>query len=54
MTRRDYSFDCRSLENFTFVDDMGKDQGINIRHKVTEMLEFIQVNCFHTRVVPVT
>ena len=34
---------CRSLENYTFVDEMGKDQGINIRHKVTEMLEFIQV-----------
>ena len=30
------------LENFTFVDENGKDQGINIRHKVSDMLEFIQ------------
>jgi len=39
---REHLYDLRSLENFTFVDDMGKDQGINIRHKVTELLEFIQ------------
>ena len=38
------SFCGRSLENYTFVDEMGKDQGINIRHKVSEMLEFIQVS----------
>ena len=38
----------RSLENYTFVDEMGKDQGVNIRHKVTDMLDFIQVfNAFH-------
>lgn len=39
---REHLYDLRSLENYTFVDDMGKDQGINIRHKVTDMLEFIQ------------
>ena len=33
---------CSGLENFTFVDENGKDQGINIRHKVSDMLEFIQ------------
>jgi len=38
----------RSLENYTFVDEMGKDQGVNIRHKVTDMLDFIQVfHAFH-------
>lgn len=39
---REHLYDLRSLENFTFVDDMGKDQGINIRHKVSDVLEFIQ------------
>jgi len=39
---REHLYDLRSLENYTFVDEMGKDQGINIRHKVSEMLEFIQ------------
>jgi clathrin interactor 1 len=33
----------RALENFTYVDENGKDQGINIRHKVTDLLDFIQV-----------
>jgi len=39
---REHLYDLRSLENYTFVDDMGKDQGINIRHKVSDVLEFIQ------------
>jgi len=39
---REHLYDLRSLENYTFVDDMGKDQGINIRHKVTDMMQFIQ------------
>lgn len=39
---REHLYDLRSLENYTFVDEMGKDQGINIRHKVTDMVEFIQ------------
>lgn len=39
---REHIYDLRGLENFTFVDDNGKDQGINIRHKVTDMLEFVQ------------
>eukprot|EP00088_Acartia_fossae_P025796 TRINITY_DN26584_c0_g1_i1.p1 TRINITY_DN26584_c0_g1~~TRINITY_DN26584_c0_g1_i1.p1 ORF type:complete len:645 (+),score=183.98 TRINITY_DN26584_c0_g1_i1:47-1936(+) len=39
---REHLYDLRSLENYTFVDEMGKDQGINIRHKVTDMMEFIQ------------
>ncbi|CAG9763745.1 unnamed protein product [Ceutorhynchus assimilis] len=36
--------DLRSLENFTAMDDNGKDQGLNIRHKVKELIDFIQDN----------
>jgi len=39
---REHIYDLRGLENFTFVDENGKDQGINIRHKVADMLEFVQ------------
>lgn len=39
---REHIYDLRSLENYSFVDENGKDQGINIRHKVTDMIEFIQ------------
>ena len=39
---REHIYDLRGLENFTFVDENGKDQGINIRHKVGDMLEFVQ------------
>nr|CAI5846553.1 unnamed protein product [Callosobruchus analis] len=39
---REHIYDLRSLENYTFIDDVGKDQGVNIRHKVKEMIDFIQ------------
>ncbi|KAJ8683797.1 hypothetical protein QAD02_019589 [Eretmocerus hayati] len=39
---REHIYDLRSLENYTYVDDFGKDQGINIRHKVRELIDFIQ------------
>lgn len=39
---REHIFDLRSLENYTFTDDNGKDQGINVRHKVREIIDFIQ------------
>ncbi|XP_050357339.1 telomere length regulation protein TEL2 homolog [Nymphalis io] len=39
---REHIYDLRSLENYTFVDDLGKDQGINVRHKVRELIDFIQ------------
>jgi hypothetical protein len=38
---REHIYDLKSLENFTYHDDHGKDQGINIRHKVKDLLEFI-------------
>jgi len=39
---REHLYDLRGLENYTCVDEQGKDQGINIRHKVKEMIDFIQ------------
>lgn len=31
---REHIYDLRSLENYTFTDENGKDQGVNVRHKV--------------------
>uniref|UniRef100_A0A3P9DHD3 Clathrin interactor 1b n=1 Tax=Maylandia zebra TaxID=106582 RepID=A0A3P9DHD3_9CICH len=39
---REHIYDLRSLENYHFIDESGKDQGINVRQKVKEMVEFIQ------------
>lgn len=39
---REHVYDLRSLENYTYVDENGKDQGINVRHKVHDLMEFIQ------------
>ncbi|KAK3714555.1 hypothetical protein QZH41_014220 [Actinostola sp. cb2023] len=39
---RDHIYDMRQLENFHFTDENGKDQGINVRHKVKELLELVQ------------
>ncbi|XP_052749029.1 clathrin interactor 1 isoform X3 [Galleria mellonella] len=39
---REHIYDLRSLENYAYVDDLGKDQGINVRHKVRELIDFIQ------------
>ncbi|XP_031784859.1 telomere length regulation protein TEL2 homolog isoform X1 [Nasonia vitripennis] len=39
---REHIYDLRSLENYSFIDEFGKDQGINIRHKVRELIDFIQ------------
>ncbi|KAK2712017.1 telomere length regulation protein TEL2 homolog [Artemia franciscana] len=39
---RDHLYDLRSLETFIYVDEQGKDQGINIRHKAKELMDFIQ------------
>lgn len=39
---REHIYDLRGLENYSYVDEFGKDQGINIRHKVKELIEFIQ------------
>jgi len=39
---REHIYDLRGLENYSFVDEFGKDQGINIRHKVRELIDFVQ------------
>lgn len=39
---REHVYDLRGLENYSFTDEQGKDQGLNVRHKVKELLEFIQ------------
>lgn len=39
---REHIYDLRSLETYTFTDENGKDQGINVRHKVRELIDFIQ------------
>ncbi|KAL5262991.1 hypothetical protein ACHWQZ_G008415 [Mnemiopsis leidyi] len=39
---RDHLFDLGSLENYTFTDENGKDQGINVRQRVTELIQFLQ------------
>lgn len=39
---REHIFDLRSLENYSYIDETGKDQGINVRHKVRELIDFIQ------------
>ncbi|KAL1498311.1 hypothetical protein ABEB36_009127 [Hypothenemus hampei] len=39
---REHIYDLKSLENYTFIDENGKDQGVNIRHKVKELIDFIQ------------
>lgn len=39
---RDHIYDLRQLENFSFFDEYGKDQGVNIRHKVKDLIELVQ------------
>ncbi|XP_049598743.1 clathrin interactor 1 isoform X4 [Syngnathus scovelli] len=39
---REHIYDLRSLENYRFTDENGKDQGINVRQKVKETVEFVQ------------
>ncbi|KAM9376953.1 clathrin interactor 1a [Pholidichthys leucotaenia] len=39
---REHLYDLRSLESYHFVDENGKDQGMNVRQKVKELVEFVQ------------
>ena len=39
---REHMYDLKSFVNFSYVDELGKDQGINIRHKVKEIIDFVQ------------
>lgn len=39
---REHLYDMRGLENYSFTDDMGRDQGINVRQKVKEIIALVQ------------
>ncbi|XP_061091847.1 clathrin interactor 1a [Conger conger] len=39
---REHIYDLRSIESYHCIDENGKDQGINVRQKVKEMVEFVQ------------
>ncbi|KAJ8254701.1 hypothetical protein GJAV_G00196210 [Gymnothorax javanicus] len=39
---REHIYDLRSIESYHYIDENGKDQGINVRQKVKEMVEFVQ------------
>ncbi|XP_061580918.1 clathrin interactor 1a isoform X1 [Cololabis saira] len=39
---REHLYDLRSIESYHFIDENGKDQGINVRQKVKEMVDFVQ------------
>lgn len=39
---REHLYDLRSIESYHCVDENGKDQGVNVRQKVKELIEFVQ------------
>uniref|UniRef100_A0A1I7RLS1 ENTH domain-containing protein n=1 Tax=Bursaphelenchus xylophilus TaxID=6326 RepID=A0A1I7RLS1_BURXY len=39
---RDHLFEMRALENYKCVDERGRDQGVNIRHRVKQIIELLQ------------
>lgn len=39
---REHIYDLRRLENYTHVDEFGKDQGVNVRHKAKLLIDLIQ------------
>ncbi|XP_069985157.1 telomere length regulation protein TEL2 homolog isoform X1 [Penaeus vannamei] len=39
---REHIYDLRTLENYKFIDEHGKDQGMNIRVKAKDLIDFIQ------------
>ncbi|XP_050700878.1 telomere length regulation protein TEL2 homolog isoform X2 [Eriocheir sinensis] len=39
---REHIYDLRTLENFKYMDEHGKDQGLNIRVKAKDLIDFIQ------------
>ncbi|XP_070540276.1 clathrin interactor 1-like isoform X2 [Ptychodera flava] len=39
---REHIYDLKGLEDFSARDEFGKDQGINVRQKVKEVVDFIQ------------
>lgn len=41
-TARDHIFEIRVLESYKYLDERGKDEGINIRHRVKLVIELLQ------------
>ncbi|VDM09340.1 unnamed protein product [Wuchereria bancrofti] len=39
---RDHLFEMRTLESYKFIDEKGKDQGLNVRHRVSVLFDLIQ------------
>ena len=39
---REHIYDLRTLENYAFTDENGKDCGANVRIRVKQLIEFIQ------------
>lgn len=39
---REHLYDLRSIESYHHVDENGKDQGVNVRQKVKDMIELVQ------------
>ncbi|VDN56352.1 unnamed protein product [Dracunculus medinensis] len=39
---RDHIFEMRNLESYRCIDEKGKDQGINVRHRARLLIELIQ------------
>ena len=39
---RDHLYQLKSLQSFHHVDDKGKDQGLNVRHRAKEIVDLIQ------------
>jgi len=39
---REHIYDLRGLEAYTFTDEFGKDQGINVRQKAKDLVDLIQ------------
>ncbi|CAM4754384.1 unnamed protein product [Rotaria magnacalcarata] len=39
---REHHYDLKNLESFSYNDEHGKDQGINVRQKVKEIIDFMQ------------
>lgn len=39
---REHVYDLRTLEKYSFIDETGKDMGVNVRHRAKQLVEFIQ------------
>ncbi|KAI6222343.1 Clathrin interactor 1 [Aphelenchoides fujianensis] len=39
---RDRLFEMRALESYSCIDERGRDQGVNIRHRVKQIIELLQ------------